>query len=68
MIKLKAYDKYHEQWVHIIIGEDDKIWDHVSSGNHGVTVRDYLTFQSLELDKEACNPERWSDFENFEIV
>lgn len=68
MIKLKAYDKYHKQWVYILIGEDDKIWDHSSSGPHGVTVRDHITFQVIEGDNDGSSPDRWSDFEQFELL
>lgn len=67
-MKIKAYDKYHKQWLYIIIGEDDEMWDWVSSGPSGVVIRQYITFQSINGDNDSCDPKRWSDLEQFEII
>lgn len=66
-MKIKAYDKYHKKWIQIQ-SVDDEIWDFSSSDNKGVVKNIPLLFSILEGDKDSCDPSRWSDFEQFEIV
>lgn len=66
-MKLKAYDKYHKHWIYIeTIG--DEIYELVSSSNRGVQIKVNLLFSAVEGDKDSCDPKRWSDFEQVEIV
>ena len=67
-MKIKAYDKYHKQWIHIILNQDDEMWDWQSSGPDGVTHKQIILFQAIEGDKNNCDPKRWSDLDQFEII
>ena len=68
-MKIKCYDKYHKQELFIILGEDDdEMWNWRSSGPQGVVIKQNITFQAVEGDKDSCDPKRWSDLINFEII
>lgn len=69
-MKIKAYDKYHKQWLYVIIGEnnDDEIWDEVSSGPNGVLMRHHILFQAIDGDSDNCDPKRWSDLEKIKLI
>jgi len=69
-MKIKCYDKYHKQELFIILGEDydDEMWYWRSSGPQGVVIKQNITFQAVEGDKDNCDPKRWSDLINFEII
>jgi len=68
-MKIKCYDKYHKQELFIILGEDDdEMWNWRSSGPQGVVIKQNITFQVVEGDKDSCDPKRWSDLINFEII
>jgi hypothetical protein len=66
-MKIKAYDKYQKGWIYIE-PTDDEIWDDVSFSNRGVVKRTTLLFSAIEGDKDNCDPKRWSDLEQFEVV
>ena len=67
-MKIKSWDKYHKQWIYIIFGEEDEMWDWKSSGPNGVVINQNITFQSVQGDKDSCDPKRWSDLDKFEII
>jgi hypothetical protein len=67
-MKLKAYDKYHKQWVYIILGDDDEIRGWKSSNASGVFFQETILFQAVDGDKDSCNPKRWSDLEQYSII
>jgi hypothetical protein len=67
-MKIKAYDKYHEQWLYIIFDDEDEMWDWQSSGPSGVRIRQHILFQAVDGDKNNCEPKRWSDLEQFKII
>lgn len=64
---VKAYDKYHKQWL-LIESTQDEMWDWSSSSNEGVEIRLHLRFSALDGGKDNCDPKRWSDLEQFEII
>lgn len=68
-MKIKAYDKYNKQWIYIILGNEDEM-HHTEeySSNEGVFHKQIIQFQSVEGDNDNCNPKRWSDLEQFEII
>ena len=56
-MKLKAYDRYKKQWIYIILGNDDEM--HYSmeySNSNGVWHKQVICFQSVEGDKDNCDP------------
>ena len=63
-MKIKAYDKYHKQWIYIET-LDDEMWNEKSSSNRGVTMGVHLLFSAIDGDKDSCDPKRWSDLEHF---
>jgi len=68
-MKIKAYDKYNNQWIYIILGEDDEM-THTGefTNTEGVFHRQIIFFQAIKGDNDSCDPKRWSDLEQFEIV
>ena len=66
-MKLKAYDNYRKQYITIEISNDE-LWDWKSSGPSGVTIGVNLSFKAIEGDADNCDPKRWSDLEQFEII
>ena len=67
-MKIKCYDKYHKQELFIILGEgedDDEMWNWRSSGPQGVVIKQNITFQAVEGDKDSCDPK---SLINFEII
>ena len=65
-MKIKAYDKYHKQWIYIEpLG--DEIWNEISSSNRGIIKKVPLQFSAVDGDKDNCDPKRWRDLEQFSI-
>ena len=68
-MKLKAYDTYNKQWLHIFLGDEDEMhYTEKWSNNEGVTHKQLIRFTAVEGDKDSCDPKRWSDLTKFEIV
>ena len=68
-MKLKAYDTYNKQWLHITLGDEDEMhYTEKWSNNEGVTHKQLIRFTAVEGDKDSCDPKRWSDLTKFEIV
>jgi len=68
-MKLKAYDTYNKQWLHITLGDEDEMhYTEERSNNGGVVHKQMIRFMAVEGDKDSCDPKRWSDLTKFEIV
>ena len=69
IMKLKAYDTYHKQWLHIILGEEDEMhYTEEWSDSSGITHKQFIRFEAIGGDYDSCDPKRWSDLTKFEIV
>ena len=68
-MKIKAYDKYNEQWI-ILSFPDDNLKDCFSYTNsNGAWYSGiHMKVEAINGDKDSCEPERWSDLENFKII
>jgi len=68
-MKIKCYDKYNEQWIYIVLGNDDEMYNTEKySNSNGVFHKQTIQFQAVEGDNDSCNPKRWSDLEQFTII
>jgi hypothetical protein len=66
-MKIKAYDRYHKEWI-IISFPDDELFDWISSSPKGIQHKVMVNFEAIEGDRDSCDPKRWSDLEQFSII
>lgn len=68
-MKIKCYDKYNKQWIHIILGGDDEMhYTEEYSNNNGVFHKQLIQFRAIDGGYDSCSPKRWSDLTDFELI